>query len=466
MKNIITLVSFCLLPVTYAAAEGYQVNSLSAKQAGMGHVGAAMKLGAESMHFNPAGLGFMDKTLDLSAGVSGVFTTVKFTNNSYSHKADNDPSTPLYFYGAFKIYDFLSAGVSVNTPYGSAMDWGKNWKGAGLIQDISLKAYSIQPTISWKITDRLSIGAGMMMMFGDFSLSRALIPAGQLNALNAYASLIPEMGPILEENKDMIAKYNDMPAASATLSGDAGVRLGFNVGAMFDVTDKFTVGVSYRSKVKMNVPEGEAVLSYANESELKDFFNQVNPILLKYQQQPVGVPPLDQGTFKASLPLPSNFNVGVTYTPNNRWLFSGEVQFVGWGAYKNLNVEFWPREVLGNYDIKAVKEYQNTRIYRLGGQFAATDRFDVRLGVYYDESPVKDEYLNPETPSMNKLGISTGLSFRPLQSLSVDLAFTYVTGFGRDGSYPMPTAVAPENTFGGHYKVSAFTPTIGVAYNF
>ena len=31
-----------------AAAEGYQVNTFSAKQIGMGHVGVAMKLGAES----------------------------------------------------------------------------------------------------------------------------------------------------------------------------------------------------------------------------------------------------------------------------------------------------------------------------------------------------------------------------------------------------------------------------------
>ena len=42
-----------------AFAEGYQVNVLSTKQTGMGHVGTGMKLGAESMHFNPAGLGHL-----------------------------------------------------------------------------------------------------------------------------------------------------------------------------------------------------------------------------------------------------------------------------------------------------------------------------------------------------------------------------------------------------------------------
>ena len=55
-----------------AAAEGYQVNTLSTKQLGMGHTGVALKLGAESMLFNPAGMAFSDRTLDISASVSAV----------------------------------------------------------------------------------------------------------------------------------------------------------------------------------------------------------------------------------------------------------------------------------------------------------------------------------------------------------------------------------------------------------
>ena len=55
-----------------ALAEGYQINSLSAKQIGMGHTGIALKLGAESMFFNPAGMAFMDKTLDISGSVTGI----------------------------------------------------------------------------------------------------------------------------------------------------------------------------------------------------------------------------------------------------------------------------------------------------------------------------------------------------------------------------------------------------------
>ncbi|MDR1938457.1 MAG: hypothetical protein LBQ73_08175 [Tannerellaceae bacterium] len=129
MKRVVILACLVVLPVSYVSAEGYQVNAQSTRQAGMGHVGVALKSGAESMHFNPAGLGFPDKTVDLSLGISGIFSHAGYTKDGYSHRADNAPSTPLYAYAGFKIFDFMSAGISVTNPYGSSMNWGQTGKG-------------------------------------------------------------------------------------------------------------------------------------------------------------------------------------------------------------------------------------------------------------------------------------------------------------------------------------------------
>ena len=63
MKKLVIWALACIWGIP-AWAEGYQVNVLSAKQTGMGHVGTAMKLGAESMHFNPAGLVFLKEHMD------------------------------------------------------------------------------------------------------------------------------------------------------------------------------------------------------------------------------------------------------------------------------------------------------------------------------------------------------------------------------------------------------------------
>lgn len=494
MNKFIAFACLTLLPGTYAAAEGFQINAQSTKQAGMGHVGTAMKLGAESMHFNPAGLAFMDKTVDLSVGLSGVFSHLKYQKDSYSIDSDNKPGTPLYLYAGFKIYDNLAAGIAFNTPYGSSVTWGENWKGAHLVQEIALKAYNIQPTISWRITDKLSIGAGLMMDFGNIQLSRALIGPGELTYMANYmqnalseklpAQMVEAMKPMLAPLVKEFSVYDDASAASALLKGDAGVRFGFNIGAMYDINDKFTVGVSYRSKITAKVKEGEVDLKYANEEHFTSMLEQVNKLLQTVSSMTggnanlpssIGIPPLNTGTFSAELPLASNLNFGVTYKPNRDWTVSGEVQWVGWGAYDALDVHFSPSSLSG-YDIHADKKYHNSCIYRLGTQYAATHRLDVRLGSYFDMSPVDDDYLNPETPSMNKWGITAGCSFRPLEHLSVDFSFSYVTGFGRDGSYTdeymlMKTIQnLPEQykqrTFGGHYSAYALMPAIGISYSF
>ncbi|MGL5788239.1 MAG: OmpP1/FadL family transporter [Bacteroidales bacterium] len=432
MKKIFSLVA-CSLVSLSMFAEGYQVNLQSARQAGMGHVGAGMKLGAESMHFNPAGLTSIQNTVDLSAGVSGVFTNAEYRNGDYKHKADNGVSTPMYVYAGFKIYDNLAAGISVTTPYGSGLNWGKDWAGAHLVQDISLKSFNFQPTIAWKPIDKLSIGAGLMIMTGDVEISRALLPKGYLGILDP--------------------KLKDVIPVSATLSGKSKIGLGFNIGAQYDITDQITVGVSYRSRVKMKVNEGKGELTYASET-IKKLLSSIPGLPL---------PILEQGSFDASMPMPSNLNVGVSYKPTERITLAAELQFVGWAAYDSLNIKF-TESALGEYNINAEKNYRNTFIYRIGAEFKTTDRLDLRVGAYYDETPVRSYLYNPETPGMNKLGLTFGFTFSPVRNLFIDGAFTYTHGFERFGSYP--DDASKDKVFTGDYKVSAFTPTLGLRYSF
>ena len=110
--------SAAFIALTFSAsllAEGYQVNLQSTKQTAMGHVGAALKLGAESIHFNPAGMAFMENSIDLSAGASFTYPIATFTSNGVKSETNNPVSTPFFAYAGFKIYDNLAAGIGINT---------------------------------------------------------------------------------------------------------------------------------------------------------------------------------------------------------------------------------------------------------------------------------------------------------------------------------------------------------------
>jgi len=414
-------------------AESYQINTLSAKQLGMGHTGAGIKLGSESMHFNPGGLGFLDKKLDISAGVTFIMPEVEF-HGSQGKAVNEKMGTPLYVFAASSITDWFTAGLSFTTPYGNSADYGKNWEGAGLLQDISLAVYALQPTVAFKVRDDISIGVGPAIYFGSF-----------------------------EQSKDMELAKKGLPvpanAMSVNVSGDADVAVAANVGILYDLLpNKLALGVGYRSEAKMKVAKGKPEISYASPA-IKTALSS-NPML-----KGGVIDPLESSKLKAELPLPANLNTGISFRPTEKLLLAFDWQMVFWKAYEKLTMDF------GNPTLnsESLKNYHNTDAYRLGAQYTVIDQLDVRLGVYYDETPVDDDYLTPESPSTNKLGTTIGFSFRPIPNLSIDASFLYSNGaglLGRDATSESNPAKGKDDGLDGRYEVHAFVPSVGVSFNF
>ncbi|MEG1760218.1 MAG: outer membrane protein transport protein [Alistipes sp.] len=454
MKQLFLLLASVAM-TTSVFAEGYQVNTLSAKQLGMGHVGTGMKLNSESIHFNPAATAFQTSKFDISAGITGIQTYATFTANNdytgkapYSADADNKLSTPLYLYFNYKPIDKLALGISLTTPYGSAMNWGDNWAGAHLIQSINLQSFSVQPTVSYKICDKVSIGAGLMISWGNFDLSRSMLPVGSTtNGLIATALTAAGMG----QYAPAITAAGDNALVSAKLQGDAKVAFGVNLGIMYDINEQWSLGFTYRSKMTMKAEKGTGELHFLNP--------QVKQIL-----EATGfIPALDKGTFTAELPMPANLTWGVSFRPTHKWEFAVDLQWVGWSAYQNLNVSFNEKE-LKLEDIDSEKNYANTLIFRFGGQFHANKYLTARMGMYVDESPVRSDYLNPETPSMTKVSYTAGLSIRPTKFMSIDLAYGYISSADpeRTGSYPYFNSLAYKITYAGAIAQGA-TPEVAAS---
>lgn len=446
-----------------AVAEGYQVNTLSAKQEGMGHTGVALKLGAESMIFNPAGMAFMDKTVDLSASVSGVISDVSAVHEGIKYETSNDVSTPFQISGAFSIYDNLKAGITINTPYGSGIDWTDNWPGATLNQSVKIQVFNIQPTVSYRILPNLSVGAGLMVAWGNVDLNKGLLKASTINAMipGVVKQQLVEQGvPAEYITDDMVNQYasqmylnNEITPASVNLKGTAEVVLGFNVGAMWDINDKITVGASYRSKMDMKVKSGDAKLSY----------NIPNEAVRQVVQSKLNV--LDNTNFAAQLPAVSVLTFGVSYKPIERLTLAFDAQLSGWSDYEKLSIDFVGLDA--PFDQHITKNYSDAWAFRLGAQFAMTNRLDLRAGFIVDTTPVNENYFNPETPGMTRLEPTVGFSFRPIENFSVDLAFTYVAGLARKGSIPEKDMLTGETSnFDAEYDVEAFIPAIGVSYSF
>ena len=483
-KKALVIVAACAISLP-AFAEGYQINSQSARQWGMAHTGSALKLGAESMLFNPAGLAYMDSKFDISLGTILIKSKVKFEQDGYNHSTNNPLSTPLYGHVGFKLGKNLAAGINITNPAGNSLVWGDNWKGATLVQDVSLKAFCIQPTISYKIGKVLSIGAGLMIDFGSFEQRKGLIAPNAFNGLGTLAgqlasSPLASMLPAaLGQLPAAIRSFENMTPASIELSGSSKVSMGVNVGILVNVSPKVTLGATYRSKVKLAVEEGDSKLNYANEAAktvietIKGFDATPLQALQAAGQLPAGtyetivatqgslkqMSVMDGATFNAEMPIPSIISAGISYTPNANWTITGEAQFTQWSAYEKLDMTF--NTVAGAVPQVSVKNYKNTVAVRLGAEYDACDFVTVRAGVYMDTPPVQMDNYNPETPSANSYGVTAGATLNPTKFLAIDLAVGYLQGEKTTGSCALDNA-----TFKADYTKSAIMPGVGLRFKF
>lgn len=102
LKHVLT-VAITVTAAFGAMAEGYQVNTLSARQNGMGHTGTAMRLGAESMIFNPAGMARMENSIEFQGSVTPIFAHAGATVAGKEYQTSNPASTPMAFNLGMKV---------------------------------------------------------------------------------------------------------------------------------------------------------------------------------------------------------------------------------------------------------------------------------------------------------------------------------------------------------------------------
>ena len=404
MKRIGLLCGLLLLGLQ-VFAEGYQVNLQGNRQTGMGHTGAGLFMGASSMHFNPGALSFMDKKYDFSFGGSFIFSNNTFQKQAsvYKAKSDNPLGTPFYFYGATKINDKLAFGLAVTTPYGNSLKWGDEWDGKLLIQDISLRAIFVQPTLSYKINDKLGFGVGLMAVNGNVDLNKAL--------------------PVQYDAGD----------ASVNIAGNTWA-FGFNAGLSYKASEQLSFGLSYRSEVLVKLEEGDA--DFTVPGSLSTLYPDTK--------------------FDSELPMPMNITFGVGYQVNDKLLLAADLQYVGWSTYESLNFDFEVESIPDSYN---QRDFENTMIYRLGAEYSLNEKFQFRAGVYYDSTPIPEDLLTPETPGTDKIGLSLGCGYQINDKLSLDASLLYIHGTKREDGY------APTNFYGTYYT-NAVIPGIGINYSF
>ena len=410
MKKISLLLLCCAtLSQQKSMAGGFKVALQGQKQTGMASVGVGYAQDAATIYFNPAGLSFVNN--QINAGGNLLFPSTSFfekgTNTVY-HTASQS-FTPFSLYGSCNVSKSIKFGMGLYTPFGTGVKYPTDWSGRYILHQINLQTIFAQPTLSWKISDHFSLGAGLIYAYGNVLLEKDI--------------------PVTSDKGDAVA--------NAQLKGK-GHGFGFNAGAYLKATDNLSIGLTYHSRVNMNVNDCKATFSNIPAGLTSTF------------------PP--SNTFSTQLALPGEVDFGFSYKIVQDLTVAVDFNHTFWSSYDSLGFNY-AVNTSAVTDNKSPRLYENASCIRFGAQYAASKNISVRAGLFFDQTPVRDGYVSPELPDNNKTGLTAGATFKLDQSFVFDISLLYENVASR-------TQKNIETGLDGTFQTRVIAPGIGLTYLF
>jgi len=380
MRRILLALLFGAPAITIAG--GFQLNLQGLKAVAMGGAFSGVASDATTVFFNPAGMSNLHNH-NFTLGINIVDANVSIQTPEVANTDQTSGiGTPFHFYYSGEFTDKISLGFLVNNQFGSSSSFADDWQGRYIIQNISLKTFMFQPSISYKLHKKVSIGAGFVYGKGSFSTEKA----------------VPLASNTTDEGK-------------ARLEG-SGDGVGYNIGVYSQFltlgdeakNTKFAIGIDYRSKIAIDLSNGEATFTDIPVSLREKF-------------------PEETG-FASKITLPSVFTVGVSvkHTVAKKWSleFAYDLNMTGWSSYDTLAFDFKNDETP---DSKQIQDWDDVITHRLGFDFTYLEKYSIRVGLYQDNTPMKNNLVSPHLPGVTQVAYTAGLGYRVSDKVSIDFSY-------------------------------------------
>lgn len=406
-----------------AIAGGLSFSEHGAKAAGMANAFSGQADDPSAIFYNPAGITQLPGT-QVMAGTAIVHLDSVFRSSTTGESAqlqDQFPLVPhLYITHRFKQWDErLSIGLGVYTPFGIVVDWPDNWGGRFDSTDAKLRVTIYNPVVAFQPTKRLSVAAGVRVadVAAEFEQKVNVTGAGGESKLRGY---------------DLTAH-----------------PIGWNAGLLYHLTETTSAGLQFRSELHAKL-RGQADINGAGAAVL----GSANGFATAGFQSGIKLPPQVVG------------GISTKFIP--RWTLNADIEWEGWKALGTL-----PRDFVGSTVLDSVSRrlWKNSWVYRVGAEYAATDRVSLRGGIFYDETPIPDNTFDANIPNANLYAVTTGLGYKWNAAIfDVGYLFGVYEKRSIDNSTLDPNSKGGSLGLGptafGSYSTTAQVLTLSVAFKF
>jgi long-chain fatty acid transport protein len=372
-----------------ASAAGFALIEQSAS--GLGNAfagGAASAEDASTIFFNPAGMSLLQGK-QIVVALHGIKPSAKFNDATSTGAAFQQtkagmggdagslaPVPNAYF--AMEINPKTRLGVGINAPFGLQTEYESTWIGRFQAVKSKLETINLNPAVSYKLNDSVTVGAGVNYQHIKGYLS---------SLVNYSAAAAGALGSNL--------------AGVSTVTGSDNAW-GYNFGVLFNLSPQSRFGLAYRSSIKYTLSGSVS-------------FSSV-PLALSPS------PLLANGSVNLAIKMPDTLSGSIFHKLNDKWDIMADATLTGWSVFDQLKVV----RASGTTMSLTQENWKNTWRVAAGATHHYSDQWLARVGVAYDQSPVPDAFRTARIPDNDRTWLSLGGQYKPAKVSAVDFGYSHL----------------------------------------
>jgi len=371
-----------LLTVQQAEGGGILLYETGTPEIGLAAAGwAARAQDAATVATNPAGMTRLNGDEMLTAAQL-LYGDSKFSTNDFSSHDGGNGDNPIGFFPGASFYyshsqsDKLKIGMAVYGNFGLSLDYGDEWAGRYEFQSGTLIGMTFAPTMAYKVTDKLSVGAGFNIMYGYFSNDVAL------------NNLVPGTAD-----------------GKLTIS-DTEWGYGANLGLMYEFSPDTRVGLQYTTEIKLN---------FSDTPDVSGLDPGLSTLL-----QSRGITNVELGL---DMVVPQTAMFSFFHQLSDSVALLGNVGWQDWSEYGRLGVELTAEN---SKSLLVDRSYDDSYHIALGTQIDIDGPWLLSGGVAFDSGIVDDSTRTPDLPNGDSWRFSLGGQYALTENMLLGLGYTFL----------------------------------------
>lgn len=367
-----------------AHAAGFMLTEQSAGALGRAYAGAGVDgTDISGVYYNPATMTLHPGTA-IQAGFVGIGLDLAYESNDGSVTENGQYNTQAIPHGyiSHQITNNMWIGLAMTVPFGMGTEYKDEWPMNKRGISAEVLTFDFNPNVAWKVSDKLSLGAGMSIQYA---------------AADLKMRVNKELSPGLSTDLD-----SEVDADS--------FAWGFNVGLMWSPLENLRFGLSYRSRINHNA-EGDL--------ELSNVSNQYLKVL--------------EGTYDATATIstPAWLMATAAWDVNDLLSLYATFRWTDWSSFDELYIDGGTHATGSPINSTIKNKWQDTYLFSVGADLRFTNWWTFRAGIGYETSAVDDpQYRTAIIPDADRWWFALGSSFKATENMQIDVSAAWLHGTG------------------------------------